>query len=159
MKKVRVGKLIVSILVPLAVGIISTALTWEGMKAYREMNKPPLAPAAWVFPIAWTILYIMMGIASYLIIVAEDDSKLKCSAFAIYITQLAMNFAWSLIFFNSKVLLFAFVWLLIMWLLVIIDTFKFYKICKLAAYTMIPYIVWLTFAAYLNLGAYLLNRV
>lgn len=156
MKKIHIVKLIISIAIPLAVGGISAWLTMDGMKIYGTMNKPPLSPPAWVFSVAWTILYIMMGLACYFVWVSEADSSLKVIAFVIYAVQLAMNFMWSIVFFNWNMYLVAFVWLMIMWCLVIYCAVKFFSLSKLATYLMIPYIVWLTFAAYLNLGAYIL---
>ena len=157
MKKVRLLPFIIAVLIPLLVGIVSAMISSKGMAMYGTMSKPPLSPPAWVFPVAWTILYIMMGIASYFVFVSDADSKLKMMALLIYIIQLAMNFMWSILFFNWKLYLVAFVWLIVMWGLVIICAFRFYGINKAAGYMMIPYIVWLTFAAYLNLGIFLLN--
>lgn len=156
MKKIRLLPFIIAVLIPLLVGIVSAMISSKGMAMYGTMSKPPLSPPAWVFPVAWTILYIMMGIASYFVFVSDADSKLKMMALLIYIIQLAMNFMWSIVFFNWKLYLVAFVWLIVMWGLVIICAFRFYGINKAAGYMMIPYIVWLTFAAYLNLGTYII---
>lgn len=156
--KINIGALIVALFAPLAVGGISAALSAKGMTTYGSMSKPPLAPPAWLFPIAWTILYLMMGLASYFIFVAESSFRSKGMALIIYGVQLFMNFMWSIVFFNWGYYLFAFVWLIIMWGLVIFCAILFLKINHTAAYLMIPYILWLTFAAYLNMGAYILNR-
>ena len=159
MKKIRLLPFIIAVLIPLLVGIVSAMISSKGMAMYGTMSKPPLSPPAWVFPVAWTILYIMMGVASYFVFVSDADSKLKMMALLIYIIQLAMNFMWSIVFFNWKLYLVAFVWLIVMWGLVIICAFRFYGINKAAGYMMIPYIVWLTFAAYLNLGTYIIKLV
>ena len=157
MKKFSIGLLIVALLVPLLVGGISAALSAKGMATYGTMSKPPLSPPAWAFSVAWTILYIMMGLASYFILASVDDNRSKAMALIIYAIQLFMNFMWSIMFFNWELYLAAFIWLVIMWGMVIICAFRFYSINRLAAYLLIPYILWLTFAAYLNLGAYILN--
>lgn len=158
MRKVSIGALIAALIIPLAIGGVSAALSYKGMAAYGSMNKPPLSPPAWVFPVAWTILYLMMGLASYFVFVSESSSRSKGIALTLYVVQLAMNFMWSIVFFNWGYYLFAFVWLIIMWGLVIFCTAQFREISRLAVGLMIPYILWLTFAAYLNLGTYILNK-
>ena len=158
MKKVSIGTLLFALFVPLVVGAISAALSSRGMALYADMNKPPLSPPPWVFSVAWTILYLMMGLSSYFIMVSEADMRPKTTAMIIYGVQLFMNFMWSIAFFNWGTYLFAFIWLIIMWIMVIICAFKFYTINRLAACLLIPYILWLTFAAYLNMGSYLLNK-
>lgn len=158
MRKVNIFALIIAILIPLIVGGISASLSAEGMITYGTMNRPPLSPPAWLFPVAWTILYLMMGLASYFVFVSESNSRSKSIALIIYAVQLAMNFMWSIVFFNWGYYLFAFVWLIIMWGLVILCAVLFLRISGLAACLMVPYIIWLTFAAYLNMGAYILNQ-
>ena len=158
MRKSNVIILVLSLIIPLLVGGISAALSSQGMVAYGNMNKPPLSPPPWVFSVAWTILYLIMGLASYFIVTAGPGSKGKGMLITAYIVQLIMNFMWSLIFFNHKLYFVAFIWLMVMWLIVIFCAIGFYSIKKTATYLFIPYIVWLTFAAYLNLGTYLLNK-
>lgn len=157
MRKIRIGTLVLSILVPLLVGAASAALSAKGMASYATMSKPPLSPPAWVFSVAWTILYIMMGLASYFVLVSKVDTRSKVMAMAVYVVQLAMNFMWSIIFFDAQRYTVAFVWLMIMWCVVILCMAKFYRIDRLAGFMMIPYVLWLTFAAYLNLGAAILS--
>lgn len=158
MKKINIIALIVSLFIPLVVGGISAALSAKGMATYGSMPKPPLSPPAWLFSVAWTILYLMMGLASYYIQASESSFHNTSMALAIYALQLVMNFMWSIIFFNWGNYLFAFIWLIIMWGLVIFCTVLFGRISRLAGCLMIPYILWLTFAAYLNMGAYVLSR-
>ena len=158
MKKMSVGILILAMFVPLLIGAVSASLSAKGMVGYGEMAKPPLSPPAWLFSVAWTVLYLMMGLASYFIIVSEQNTRYKAIALIAYAVQLVMNFVWSIIFFNREAYLFAFVWLIVMWLIVIFCTVRFYSISKVASYLFIPYVVWLTFAAYLNMGAYILSR-
>lgn len=155
MKKISIGTMILSLLIPLLVGGISAALSAKGMATYGEMRKPPLSPPAWTFSVAWTLLYVMMGLASYFVI--TSDSGNKKIAIVIYLMQLAMNFMWSIIFFRWGAYLPAFIWLFVMWCLVILCIARFYSINRLAACLLIPYIVWLSFAAYLNMGAYVLS--
>ena len=151
--------LIVCILIPLAVGSIAGLLTMGGMEKFATLNKPPLSPPAWLFPVAWTILYTLMGISSYLIYTSEEpkDSNLKSQALSTYGYQLLVNFLWPVFFFDFQWYLFSFLWLVFLWILVLKMILEFRKINPLAALLNIPYLLWLTFAAYLNLGVWLLN--
>lgn len=157
MRRISIGTLIISLLIPLIVGGASSAISSKAMLAYGTMDKPPLSPPAWVFSVVWTILYIMMGLALYFIIMSGDESANTTIALILYGVQLAMNFMWSYIFFNKGMYLAAFIWLLIMWIVVIVCVFKICSISKVATYMFIPYILWIAFAAYLNFGAYVLN--
>jgi tryptophan-rich sensory protein len=148
--------LVICILIPLSVGALSALLTNNSMNTYEKLIQPPLSPPGWLFPIVWTILFILMGISSYLIYVS--DSPYKKSALRIYAIQLAVNFFWTLIFFNMERYLFAFIWLLLLIVLIVIMIMSFSRINKTAAYLQIPYLLWVSFAGYLNLGIYLLNR-
>ncbi|MBQ7580005.1 MAG: tryptophan-rich sensory protein [Clostridia bacterium] len=153
--KIDKKQLAVNIAVPLGLGLISSLLTKNGMKEFASINQPPLTPPPWVFAVAWTILYILMGISSYIIKTHDKDPAKNASAF--YTLQLAVNLTWPLIFFGAKAYLFAFIWLLILWVLSAVMVFLFWKIDKTAAVLQIPYLIWLTFAAYLNFGVYVLN--
>lgn len=128
------------------------------MKAFDTMTKPPLAPPAWLFPIAWTILYILMGLASYFVAMDKySNPAMRRTGLILYFVQLIFNFAWTLVFFNLGAYLFAFVWLMMMWLIIIACAICFYFVDYLAGFLMIPLILWTTFAAYLNLFIYVLN--
>ncbi len=129
-------------------------LTQNNMELFESINKPALAPPGWLFPVVWTILYILMGIASYLIL---TSGKPDAGALTVYGIQLAFNLFWSIIFFNLKRYLFAFVWLILLWLLILKTALLFYQISKSAGYLMLPYLLWVTFAGYLNFFIYLLN--
>ncbi|MBQ7688161.1 MAG: tryptophan-rich sensory protein [Clostridia bacterium] len=153
--KVQWKKLIVSLLLPLAVGGAAALLTKDGMGRFETVIKPPLSPPAWIFPVAWTLLYILMGVACYLVWTAP---KKEPNALFYYGIQLFLNFFWPIIFFNIRNDLFAFIWLILLWAAVLITTVKFFRTKKAAGYLLLPYLVWITFAAYLNLGIYLLNR-
>lgn len=147
-------KLFVCIAIPLVVGGLSAALTKDSMELYETVQKPALTPPGWIFPVVWTILFVLMGIASYLILTTE---KSKDTALRIYGLQLAVNFFWSILFFNLQQYQLSFFWLLLLWLLVFITTVLFYQISKPAGYLMLPYLFWVTFAGYLNLSISLLT--
>lgn len=153
--KIKWKELIIAILIPLAVGGLSAFLTKDNMSTFDAVAKPPLSPPGWVFPVVWTVLYILMGIASYLIYTSRSFDKKKALLF--YGAQLMVNFFWSIIFFNLNAYLFAFIWLLLLWALILITLVKFYRINENAGLLMIPYIVWVSFAGYLNFGIFLLN--
>lgn len=152
--KIQWKTLLICILIPLAVGGLSALLTKNGMEAFNAANKPPLTPPNWLFPVVWSILFVLMGIASYLVYTAEAPSQ---AALTVYAVQLAFNFFWSIFFFNMQWYLFSFVWLVVLWFLILLTTLLFRKSSKAAAYLMIPYLLWVAFAGYLNLGVYLLN--
>lgn len=156
MHQIKWKPLIICLLIPLAVGGLSALLTMESMEIFGKLNQPPLSPPGFLFPIVWTVLFILMGISSYLIYVSDNQNKKK--ALTIYAVQLFFNFVWSLIFFNMQAYLFAFIWLVILWLFIIAMIVSFWKISKPAALLQIPYLLWVTFAGYLNLGIFLLNR-
>lgn len=156
-----IWRFVLCVAAPLAVGGLSAFLTMGAMNKFGEMNQPFLAPPAWLFPIAWTILYVLMGVASYLIYVAGRKSKknmaIAKSALIIYGIQLVFNFCWSPLFFNAQMYWAAFAWLLVMWALIIALMVRTHMISKLAMWCLVPYILWCTFAAYLNLGIAILN--
>lgn len=140
-----------------AVGGLSALLTRKGMEIYNEtVIKPALSPPMILFPIVWGILYALMGIA-----VARTQLKGKSTlqerCLLIYILQLAFNFCWSIFFFNLQAFGFAFLWLMVLWGLIIWMALTFRKVDKAAAWLIVPYLLWVTFAAYLNAGVYLLN--
>ena len=156
MKK-NIKELIICLAIPLAVGIVSGFLSGNAMEEFQTLNKPPLAPPAWLFPVVWTILYILMGVASYLIVRQGTETESVQKAISTYLLQLFFNFGWSIIFFNFGWRLFAFAWLMAMWALIIKTIMQFNPIDKTASYLMILYLIWTTFAGYLNLGFFLLN--
>jgi len=150
-------KLTKAILLPVAVGGVAGILTSGGMKEFASLNQPPLSPPGWLFPVVWTILYTLMGIASYMVLYADTNEN-KFPALAIYIVQLAVNFFWPIFFFGFGWYFFSFLWLLLLWILIIWMIWKFYAISPKAAYLCIPYLLWVTFAAYLNFRIWWLNR-
>lgn len=152
--KIQWKKLILCIAIPLAVGGLAGFLTRNGMETFQSLNKPALSPPGWLFPVVWTILYILMGIASYLILTSEKTNQ---SALVFYGIQLIFNFFWSIIFFNFEAYLFSFIWLVILWILILATMILFFRISEPAGYLLLPYLLWVTFAGYLNFYIYLLN--
>lgn len=146
------------ILLTEAVGAISGWLSKDGMKIFStSISKPPLSPPAFLFPVVWGVLYALMGIGAARIYLSPQSTE-RNRALNVSITQLIVNFFWSLIFFNAQAFLFAFFWLLILWIFVLWMILLFRKVDPLSAKLQIPYLLWLSFAAYLNLGVWYLNR-
>lgn len=156
-KKMNIKSLIVCIIIPLAVGGLAALLTTGSMKDFEALNKPPLSPPGWLFPVVWTILYTLMGVASYLVLETPTSPGAKRGALKVYFIQLAFNFFWSIIFFALGAYEIAFAWLLILLALIIITTVRFLRINRLAGILMLPYILWVNFAGYLNLAISYLN--
>lgn len=155
--KTNTKRLIGAIAIPLVVGGISALLTKDNMLMFDVVKQPPLSPPMWLFPVVWTILYVLMGLASYYVLVSRAPLGKKRTALSFYAIQLAFNFVWSLIFFNKGDYLFAFIWLIALWLLVMVTTVMFFDVDRKSGILMIPYILWLSFAAYLNYGVYVRN--
>lgn len=143
--------------VPLAVGGLSGWLTRGSMARFAALNKPPLSPPGWVFPVVWTVLFILMGLASYLVLTSGRPEGEVAGALGAYGAQLAVNFFWSLFFFNLSRYLFAFFWLVLLWALVFVTLRRFGRLSRTAGRLLIPYLAWVTFAGYLNFGVWLLN--
>lgn len=148
-------KLLLCLAIPLGVGGLSSLFTAGNMQLFDEIAKPPLSPPGWVFPVVWTILYTLMGVALYLIVMAKKEEKLP--AYVSFGVQLFFNFFWSIIFFNARAFFFAFIWLLLLFVAICLNIFFFFKINKTAGKILLPYLIWVAFAGYLNLGIYLLN--
>lgn len=150
---------IVSVVIALGVGGLSAAVTSGSMEIYSKINQPPLSPPSVLFPIVWTILFTLMGISAAIIYRYKDTKHDGVrTALIVYAVNLAVNFIWSLIFFNMQAYLFAFIWILLLLAVIITMIVLFGRISPLAAYLQIPYLFWVAFAAYLNLAIYLLNR-
>lgn len=152
--KINIKNLVISILIPLILGGLVGILT-SGSGAYKQMIQPSFAPPAILFPIVWTILYILMGISFYLI--SESNNILKGDAKFIYYLQLAVNLLWSFFFFTFKWYLFSSIWIVLLIILVINMIKRFKAINKLSGYLQIPYLIWLIFALILNISIYILN--
>lgn len=153
---IQLKPLIFSLAIPLVLGFIGSLLGGN-FNDYTVINRPVFSPPAILFPIVWTILYILMGISSYLIYTSDANEEKKKSALSIYLIQLILNSLWSLIFFRFDLYLFAFIWIILIIITVIIMIYKFIKINPIAGYLQIPYLIWLIFASILNYSIYLLN--
>ena len=146
------------ILLSEAVGGLSGWLTREGTQIYQStVAQPPLSPPPLVFPIVWGILFSLMGIGAARVYLAPPSGR-RTRALAAFLLQLLFNFFWSIIFFNMQAYLFAFVWIILLWASVLATIIQYRKISTLAAALQVPYLLWITFAAYLNLAIFVLNR-
>lgn len=150
---------IISVVIALAVGGLSAVVTSDSMDVYSKINQPALSPPSILFPIVWTILFTLMGISAALIYSFRDTKPTDVTrALTVYGINLAVNFLWSIFFFNMQAYLFSFIWLLLLWVVIAAMIVLFKRVSPLAAYLQIPYLLWVTFAGYLNLSIYLLNR-
>jgi translocator protein len=152
-------KLFISILIPLLVGGISGYFTSSGVEGwYATANKPWFNPPNWIFAPVWTVLYVMMGIALYLVWRTETiSSSVKQTAVILFVIQLTLNFFWSLIFFKMQQPGWAFAEIIVMWLAILFTILWFGKISSTAAWLLVPYICWVSFAAVLNYAIWKLN--
>lgn len=147
------------IAIPLVIGGVAGSISKDSMNTFATLNKPPLSPPGWLFPVAWTILYTLMGIASYLVLTSGAAQKDIAKALKRYGLQLLFNFFWTILFFNLGWYWISFIWLVVLWFLILSTAVAFYRISKPAAYLLIPYLAWVAFAGYLNLGIAILERV
>ena len=146
------------ILLSLAVGVFSGVLSGPGMEDFREtVVQPAWAPPAIVFPIVWTLLYVLMGIGAAKIWMA-GPSQMRSQGLNLFVAQLVVNFFWSLIFFNLQAFGLAFAWLIVLWVLVAWMIWTFRKVDPPAAWLQLTYLLWLTFAGYLSFAVWVLNR-
>lgn len=153
--KIQWKRLLVSLAIPLGVGALAGILTKDSMMQFSLLNRPPLSPPGWLFPVVWTVLFLLMGYASYL--VSRSDSVQKRPALILYAIQLIVNFFWSIFFFNFEWYLFSFFWLVLLWVLILLTIRAFWRISPVAGILLIPYLLWVTFAGYLNLAIWLIN--
>ena len=155
--KNKIFRFVIYLAIPLGAGFLSYLLTKDSIADFATVNQPPLTPPPIVFSIAWTILYALMGVSSWLVGTSPASDRMKKSALTVYGIQLAVNILWPVFFFNLKMYLPSFIWIifLIVWVIIMIKEFG--KISSLAAKLQLPYLIWLLFASYLNLGVYFLN--
>ena len=158
MKKHNISDMLIYIISAEIVGAVSALLSGGFSDFFDKYQEPPLLPPAWLFPVVWTILYAVMGYSAYLIHNSDADPTQKKTALTIYRVQLALNFLWSIIFFRFEALWAAFAVIMALWVMIIAMIANFRKISPAAAYMNIPYLIWVTFAAYLNLATALINR-
>ncbi len=148
----------IGIAIPLTVGIASAALTKDSMDVYGKLNSPPLAPPAFLFPIVWTVLFVLMGVSSAMIYLHREKNPTPATKGLIYYAiSLALNFAWSIVFFNLQAAFFALLVLIVLLYCIIRTILEYRKVLPIAAYLQIPYALWVIFAGYLNTGIWLLN--
>lgn len=175
MKSKKISKTwvyIVSIAAALAAGGISSVFAMSAMEEYGALRQPPLAPPSWLFPVVWTILFVLMGVsAARIYIIGKQDRSggtVRCGddsdiggqaecALRVYLVQLILNMLWTPLFFTLNLRFAAFVLLVMLLITVIVMTCRFFKLDKVSGILMLPYIAWLLFAGYLNLGTYILN--
>lgn len=150
-------KLLICLAIPLAIGGLSALLS-GGMASYRDLRQPPLSPPGWLFPVVWTVLYLLMGYASYRILGSGGSRIAIRSALTLYGAQLFFNLLWSPVFFGLQWRLAAFFILLVLWIFILLTLRAFQALDSKAADLLLPYLLWVTFAGYLNFGAYVLNR-
>ncbi|MFT3950960.1 MAG: TspO/MBR family protein [Oscillospiraceae bacterium] len=157
MKKQKITELLISIAIAELVGVLSGLLAGNSAEFYSGLVKPPLSPPGWLFPVVWPILYALMGISAYLIYASDADGQKKKKALTLYGAQLFVNFMWSIVFFRFQWIGASVVIIILLLVLVIWMTAVFYKIRPSATWINFPYILWLLFAAYLNIGVFVLN--
>ncbi|MBP1550327.1 MAG: tryptophan-rich sensory protein [Oscillospiraceae bacterium] len=157
MKKHNISDMLIYIISAEVIGAVSALLAGGFSDFFNKYEEPPLLPPGWLFPVVWTILYAVMGYSAYLVTHSYGETAQKKTALTIYWTQLALNFMWSIIFFRFEALWLAFVVIMALWVMIIAMILSFRKISPLAAYINIPYLLWVTFAAYLNLATAIIN--
>lgn len=153
-RTINLRKLIPSLLLPLFIGLISQIFTSNAKDVYLNIAKPPLSPPAILFPFIWTFLYILLGFSSYFVEEAKCD---KTRPRQLYLIVLALNLLWPIIFFTLKWFVFSSVIITAMVIVSALTLYYFYNCDKNAGYLFSPYVVWLLFAAYLNIGVSVLN--
>lgn len=150
--------LLLSFLPPILVGILSSIITAGSSRSvYNTLDKPPLSPPGFLFPIVWTILYILMGVATYVMLKSNGFGPDKKKALLIFYAQLLVNFIWPIVFFKLELFGFAFLIILLLDFLVAITVLAYYRLEPLAGYLLIPYLIWILFATYLNLAIAIIN--
>lgn len=157
MKNKNRETLLICLLIPAAAGSIAGWFTRDGMEVFAQLKKPPLSPPGWLFPVVWTILYLLMGLACFRITQVSGKQREKERALYYYGLQLAANVLWPVWFFQFHWYLFAFLWLLLLWILAAAAAWRFYHLDKTAGLWMVPYLLWILYAGYLNGGIFLLN--
>jgi len=155
--KKNIVALIISILLAEGIGFLSGFLSINATSTYENFNKPAFSPPGWVFPVVWTILFFLMAVAAYRIWMVGKSGGDVQKSLVLYGIQLFLNFFWSIIFFRFRLYAIAFLELLLLVIFILLTTFEFYKNDKIAAYLMIPYIGWVSFAGVLNYTIWMLN--
>ena len=157
-KRIKPKLLVICLLIPLIVGAVSAFLSRSGMENFDSVRQSPLTPPPVVFIAVWTLLYLSMGLASYFVLTSRVPSVHIDAAMRVYVIGLTLNFFWSIFFFGIMAYLFSFVWIVGLWIAILFNIAAFYRISKPAGLLLVPYFLWVSFAGYLNLSVYLLNR-
>lgn len=156
--KINLSKLIPSLILPLVIGLSSGFLTVQSINGwYSTINKPFLNPPNWIFGPVWTLLYLSMGLSLYIFWMEKKPAKHKRYGYRFFILQLLVNFLWSILFFNYHSPLVALIDIGLLIFLISLNIAYFWRINKLSAYILLPYLIWVCFAAYLNLAIFLIN--
>lgn len=154
----KIIKFVIAVAIPLALGSFAGFFTSSSVQGwYRTANKPSFNPPNWIFAPVWTTLYVLMGIAFYIVWIKVEESEIKTKAIIFYFIQLVLNFCWSIIFFYAAAPGWAFAEIILLWIMIAATINKFSRISKIAAWLLVPYILWVTFAAVLNFAIWRLN--
>ena len=155
----NIAKIIIAVAIPVTVGSVSGFFTFSRVQSwYQTLNKPSWNPPDWIFGPVWTTLYVMMGISLYQVWRSDSSGFLKKTAIALFAAQLILNFFWSFIFFNQHQIGWAFIEIMVMWIFILLTIFAFAQVSKTAAWLLVPYISWVSFAAILNYTIWQLNK-
>lgn len=151
-------KLAISCAISLGTGAVSALVSMPSIETFRNASKPPLTPPEWVFPIVWSVLFLLMGISSYLVYISRtSEREVRSASLMVYAAQLVLNFFYPIIFFNLSAYLLAFIWVLILLVTVAVMIRLFLRIGVLCGVLQIPYLLWVIFATYLTFGMFILN--
>ncbi len=155
---VKIIKLIISLIICQLAGLIGSIFTSPSIGTwYATINKPSFTPPSWIFGPVWIFLFLLMGISLYLVWENGFKSRENKMALNLFMIQLILNTFWSIIFFGLHSPIFAFIEIILLWIVILFTMLRFYRISKTASYLLIPYIIWVTFAAFLNLSIVLIN--
>jgi benzodiazapine receptor len=158
-KKFRIFPLLISLLITLFIGIVAALFTRPQIAGwYATLHKPSFDPPAWIFAPVWTIIYILIAIAAYLVWLRRDGSPNYLTARAVYIIQLILNFSWSIVFFGLHSIAGALLVIIALWIIIVLNIRWFGKFSKVAGWLLLPYFLWVSFATFLNFSIFLLNR-
>lgn len=154
----RIIKFIISLLIPLSAGFIGSMFTSAAIPTwYEQLVKPTLNPPSWLFAPVWTGLYLLMGYSLFLVWQQVIDKRAKIIAISVFFFQIFLNSWWSILFFGFRQPGWALIEIIILWLVIVWNIYLFYKVFRPAAYLLLPYIAWVSFAAYLNFALWRLN--
>ena len=156
-KTINLKRLLICLVIPIGLGILSSLISGNMGGVYPTLNRPPLSPPAWIFPVVWSILYILMGISAYIVSDTRGMHSSKEQAMKIYYAELIINVLWPIIFFRFRQFTIAAIMLGALIVAVIATIIKFKKINNTAALLLVPYLIWILFALYLNIGVAVLN--